>query len=132
MEMEKGCLDRCPLYRTRMDGTMAGEKKFKYRAVMTERGQIVACMCQLDYARAGFVEYSRDENGEIDGAVISCDLGYGYSFDDGKETVTLHPYESHSFFHSYTDTSDGTWDDDSYCVTITLLPFDEEECSWKR
>ncbi len=127
MEKET-CRGRCPFYTNILNGTMAGERKFKYRAVLSGRSRIVACLCQMDYAFAGFCNYTRDEHGEIDGAVISCDLGHGYGFDDGEETITLRVNETHRFLHSYTDTSDGTWDNDFVSVTLTLIPFEEEEC----
>jgi len=128
--MEKKPCENCPFHTLQLDGTMAGEKKFKIRARLSNRSEIVACLCRLSYAFADFCAYTRNENGCINGAVISCDRGHGYGFDDGEETVALHPYETHSFIHSYTDTSDGTWEDDSFSVTLTLIPFDDEKCSW--
>lgn len=129
--MEKEiCAGKCPFYTNVSDGMADGERKFKYRAILSGRSQIVGCLCNMNFVFARFCGYTRNEHGEADGAVFSCDLGHGYGFDDGEETITLRANETHRFLHSYTDTSDGTWDNDSVSVALTLIPFDEAECGW--
>ena len=36
----------------------------------------------FSYANCRFIEYHRNEQNEIDGATIACDLGHGYGFDN--------------------------------------------------
>ena len=89
--MEKAiCAGKCPFYTNVPDGTAEGERKFKYREILSGRSKIVGCLCNMRFVFATFCGYTRDEHGEIDGAVFSCDLGHGYGFDDGEETITMH------------------------------------------
>ena len=120
--------ENCPCFSTILDGSIAGEKAFKFHAVINHDYEMVGCLCQLERASAGFSGYLTDESGKTVGAKIRCNLGYGYDFDHGYETVELHPGESHSFLHSYSDTSEGSWDEGSTHIRLTLLPFDEAEC----
>jgi len=128
--MEKIPCKDCPHFSTTLDGTMAGEKVFKFRAVIDQEHETVGCLCQLERAAAGFSGYLTDDTGKIIGAKIRCNLGYGYDFDHGHETVELRPGESHSFLHSYSDTSEGSWDEGSTHIQLTLLPFDETPCKY--
>ena len=128
--MEKIPCKNCPYRSTTLDGSIAGEKAFKFHAVIEHEHEMVGCLCQLEQAAAGFAGYLTDENGKIIGAKISCNLGYGYDFDYGHETVALRPGESHSFLCSYSDTSEGSWDEGSTHIHLTLLPFDETPCKY--
>lgn len=83
-------------------------------------------LSKLDHSFMGFGGYHRDENGKPDGIYLICDKGHGYGFDDGEEKILLRPGESHEFIHSYTDTSDGTWEEGSCHVKATLLWAEEE------
>ena len=51
---------------------------------------------------------------------IGADEGHGYGFDHGEKTI-LHPDEEFQFVHHYTDTSDGTRDDDFFTVKVRLI-----------
>ena len=73
------------------------------------------------FAHMRFVEYVKNETGTVCGVKFPIDEGHGYGFDYGERFVTLHPGEELQFEHSYTDTSDGTWDDGSFTVTVRLL-----------
>ena len=80
----------------------------------------------LSYAQAYLKEVHHNERGEPDGVVLECDLGHGYCFDDGTKTVTLLFGQETRFTHSYTDTSDGTWDDGSFSVRIKVVETEEK------
>ena len=68
-----------------------------------------------------FLEYIMDDAGCICGARYVIDLGHGYGFDNGTQVVDLRVGEEFKFEHEYTDTSDGTWDNDSYRVAVRLI-----------
>ena len=75
----------------------------------------------LFFARMKFMGYVRDEAGEICGAKFLEDRGHGYGFRKDPQEVILHPGEAVQFFHSYTDTSDGTWENGSFLVEAQLV-----------
>ena len=67
-----------------------------------------------------FLEYVTDDSENVCGIKYLIDLGRGYGFDNGKEEITIKLSEEISFTHEYTDTSDGTWNTDSYRVVVRL------------
>ena len=71
-----------------------------------------------------FKEFVRDENGEIIGTTYSTNQGYGYSFDYGYKDITAKLGEWVHFSHSLSDTSDGSWDDESIWVLAAGSLFD--------
>lgn len=73
------------------------------------------------FAHMRFAEYVKNETGTVCGVKFLIDEGHGYGFDYGERFVTLHPDEELQFEHSYTDISDGTWDDGSFTVRVRLL-----------
>ena len=68
-----------------------------------------------------FLEYVKDDSECICGAKYLIDLGHGYGFDNGKQEMIIKLNEEVSFEHEYTDTSEGTWDNDSYLVVVRLV-----------
>ena len=68
-----------------------------------------------------FLEYVSDESGCICGAKYIIDFGHGYGFDNGRQVVDINIDEEFAFEHEYTDTSDGTWENDSYRVKVRLI-----------
>ena len=105
---------------------------FKLYARAVGRSEMVLTMNDLSSACCSFVDYARDSAGSVIGIVVSCDLGHGYDFDHGRETVTLLPHEEHRFIHAYTDTSDGDWYDGSFTMVLKLLPYDEAPENYAR
>lgn len=67
-----------------------------------------------------FKEFVRDENGEIIGTTYSTNQGYGYSFDYGYKDITAKLGEWVDFSHSLSDTSGGSWDDESIWVSYRV------------
>ena len=80
----------------------------------------------FSYANCRFIEYHRNEQNEIDGATIACDLGHGYGFDNDEKNITLRFGEEYHFSHDYTDTSDGIWEDGFTSVRVKLLASEDE------
>ena len=68
-----------------------------------------------------FLEYEKDPQGNVCGGRYLIDLGHGYGFNHGEETVTIALDEEISFEHEYTDTSDGTWENESCSVTVRFV-----------
>ena len=68
-----------------------------------------------------FIEYVMDNQENICGAKFVIDLGHGYGFDNGEKIVAINLNEEFKFEHEYTDISDGTWDNNSYCVVVRFI-----------
>lgn len=73
------------------------------------------------YLPMKFLEYITDSAGCICGASYEIDFGHGYGFDNGIQAVELRIGEEFTFEHEYTDTSDGTWENDSYRVKVCFI-----------
>lgn len=67
-----------------------------------------------------FKEFVRNEEGEVTGVTYRANLGYGYSFDYGYEDVTAELGKWTSFGHSLSDTSGGSWDDETIWVDFRV------------
>lgn len=68
-----------------------------------------------------FIGFVYNEFDEITGAKYLADEGHGYGFNYGYKEIIVSLDEKVSFTHSYTDTSDGTWDNGSYTVSVRLV-----------
>ncbi len=75
----------------------------------------------LWWAKMAFVDYLRDEAGQVCGVKLTAELGRGYGFNYGWQEFTLRPGEEFQFYHHYTDTTDGTWENDFFPVTVRLV-----------
>lgn len=49
---------------------------------------------RLSYAKMKFVEWVRDDTGQVSGMRVECDLGHGYGFDAGTREEILRPGRS--------------------------------------
>lgn len=97
------------------------EKKFKLVGIVGNIPVSEYVEDNLYYLPMRFIEYVKDESGNICGAKFLADEGHGYGFNYGEKEVILHSNEEFQFVHSYTDTSDGTWDNDSFTVKVRLI-----------
>lgn len=72
-----------------------------------------------------FIRYILDDSKKITGIEINIDLGHGYDFNKGVEKVILKFGDSYTFDYGYTDTTEGTWENKSHRITISLIEIEE-------
>lgn len=96
----------------------------KYILTIQMHGDTFECPADcLPHNRTTFMsfkEFVRNENGEITGVTYEADCGYGYSFDDGYKEITVTLGQWASFGHSLSDTSGGSWDDETVWVDFRV------------
>ena len=106
---------------------------FRVHAIVNEIEYVLPIGGRLINAYMQFVDYIRNEAGAPIGIKVLCDCGHGYGFNDGEKELSLYPHRDYSFQHSYTSTTDGTWENDWFDVAVRLLPIEEApECSYGR
>ncbi len=100
----------------------------RYRLVGKAGDFDIDCAAHLPEwrARVRFVGYDIDLRGEVVAAEYMADHGRGYGFNNGEKAVKVPVNGEFSFLHSFTSTTDGVWEDDSFKVTLRFVKSDAD------